>query len=197
MLLCLLQELFTFSKCVTNTFETLPHSKSFVYRAQSSVKLIWCAAPPAIASCLMMADPHCRKVLFNLLFRDRKEEVDWQFMIHFLEETLVSVGSTEPAAVMPCRGSFWAMTSVCTLPRWQSSQSGQLEMGYLDLESDCSMLPWIRKGGRPGISKTLNEEFTPWDSLPPLLFSTKSLLFVSIINSNLDGGSTVNFPQEP
>lgn len=44
-LLCLLEELFTFSKRVTNTFRTLPHTKSFVYWTQSSIKLIWCAAP--------------------------------------------------------------------------------------------------------------------------------------------------------
>lgn len=75
-LLCLLQELFTFSKRITNTFSTLPHSKSFVYRAQSSIKLIWYDVPPAIASCLTTAAPHCKKVLFILLFRDRKEEVD-------------------------------------------------------------------------------------------------------------------------
>lgn len=118
-LLCLLQELFTFSKCITNTFSTLPHSKSFVYRAQSSIKLIWYGVPPAIALCLTMAAPHCKKVLFILLFRDRKAEVDWRFMIHFLEEIPVWelwwMGSAEPAAVMPCRGSSeqWHLCALC------------------------------------------------------------------------------------
>lgn len=143
--LCLLQELFTFSKHVTYIFNTPSLTgKVLFYKDWSSIKLIWYVVPQATASsCLTMAVPLCRKC--SVFFpsgtgKKRWIETSWfTFRRWYLfEQDRQSLPWQCLAEVLLSNDTSW--TTVCTGPCWQS---GQLGIEYLDSEQKFtfSLLP--------------------------------------------------------
>lgn len=131
-LLYLLQELFTFSRHVTNIFSTPSLIRKVLFRAQSPIKLMWYVVPqPWLLHVWQWQFPSAESARYSPL-QGREEKVDWSFVIHFWEATPAEQERQSlqwRCLVEVLLNNDTAWTSVCTVPCWQLSQSGQLRMG--------------------------------------------------------------------